>query len=60
MVPSSVFLAKNQLASDGPEIVQPVVIPALKPALDHSMSEGMTLCPVRDRRYYLETSNQCP
>ena len=35
--PSSVFLAKNQLASDGLEVVQPVVIPALKPSLDHSI-----------------------
>ena len=36
VAPSSDFLAKNQLASDGPSIVQPVVIPALKPTLDHS------------------------
>ena len=34
VAPSSVFLAKNQLALDGPSIVQPVVIPALKPTLD--------------------------
>ena len=47
VTPASVFLAKNQLASDGPEVVQPVVIPALKPSLDDSMSEDMTLCPVR-------------
>ena len=52
--PSSVFLAKNQLASDGPEVVQPVVIPALKPSLNHSMSEDMTLCPVRALREYLD------
>ena len=51
VVPSSAFLAKNQLASDGPEVVQPVVIPVLKPSLDHSMSEHMTLSPVRAPRY---------
>ena len=34
VAPSTVFLAKNQLASDGPNVVQPVVIPALKPTLD--------------------------
>ena len=39
----SVFLAKNQLASDEPDIVQHVVIPALKPTLDHSLTEDMTL-----------------
>ena len=47
VAPSSVFLAKNQLASDGPSIVQPEVIPALKPTLDHSLTEDVTLCPVR-------------
>ena len=51
---SSVFLAKNQLASDGPSIVQQVVIPALKPTLDQSLSEDMTLCPVRSLRYYID------
>ena len=52
--PSSVFLAKNQLASDGPSIIQPVVIPALKPSLDQSLAEDMTLCPVRSLRYYID------
>ena len=52
MTPSSVFLAKKQLASDGSEVVQPVVIPVLKPSLDDSMSKDMTLCPVRAFRYY--------
>ena len=54
VAPSSVFLAKNQLASDGPSIVQPVVISALKPVLDHSLSEDTTLCPVRSLRYYID------
>ena len=52
--PSSVFLAKNQLASDGPSIIQPVVIPALIPSLDQSLAEDMTLCPVRSLRYYID------
>ena len=56
--PSSVFLAKNQLASEGPEVVEPVVIPALKPSLDSSMSEDMTLCPVRALRYYLDKTKE--
>ena len=47
------FLAKNQLASAGPDIVQAVVIPALKPALDHSLTAVMTLCPITALRYYL-------
>ena len=54
VAPSLVFLAKNQLASDGPSIVQPVVIPALKPTLDYSLSEDMILCPVRSLRYYID------
>ena len=52
--PSSVLLAKNQQASDGPEVVQPVVIPAFKP----SMSEDMTLCPVKALRYYLHKTKE--
>ena len=54
VAPSSVFLSKNQLASDGPNVVQPVVIPALKPILDSSLSQDMTLCPVRSLRYYVD------
>ena len=54
VAPSLVFLAKNQVASDGPSIVQPVVIPALKPTLDHSLTENMTLCPTRSLRYYID------
>ena len=46
VAPSSVFLAKNQPASDGPDIVQSVVIPALKPTLDHSLTTDMNLCPI--------------
>ena len=54
IAPSSVFLEKNHLASDGPDIVQPVVIPTLKPTLNHSLTEDMTLCPIRALRYYLD------
>ena len=50
VAPSTVFLAENQLASDGPNVLQPVVIPALKPTLDSSLSQDMTLCPVRSLR----------
>ena len=35
--PSTAFLAKNQLDSDGPTAIKPVVIPALKPHLDSSL-----------------------
>ena len=54
VAPSSVFLSKNQLASDGPNVVQPVVIPALKPILDSSLSQDRALCPVRSLRYYVD------
>ena len=54
IAPSSVFVAKNQLASDGPSIVQPVVI--LKHTLGQSLTENMTLCPVRSLRYYIDKS----
>ena len=54
--PFSPFLDKNQLASDGPEVVQPVVIPALKP--HNSMKEHMTLCPVRALRYYMDKTEE--
>ena len=44
--PSPAFSVKNQLASNGLEVVQPVFIPALKPTLHHSLSGDMT-CPIR-------------
>ena len=47
LVPSTAFLAKNQLASDGPTAIKPVVIPALKPHLDSSLTQDRSLCPVR-------------
>ena len=38
LYPSPSFLSKNQLARDGPASVAPVVIPALAPTLDKSLS----------------------
>ena len=52
--PSSTFLAKNQLATQGPSSVKPVVIPALAPTLDSSLKEDKSLCPVRALKIYLE------
>ena len=58
MAPSSAFLAKNQLASTGPEAVKQVVIPALSKVLDSSLAQDRTLCPVRALRVYLERTKQ--
>ena len=54
--PSPVFLAKNQLASDGPDSIIPVVIPALTTMLDSSLVEDKSLCPVRALKVYLDKS----
>ena len=51
--PSPAFLAKNQMASDGPDSIKPVVIPALTNILDPSLVEDSYLCPVRALRSYL-------
>ena len=48
------FLAKNQLASDGPDSIKPVVIPALTTMLDSSLVENKSLCPVRALKVYLD------
>ena len=47
-------MAKNQSASDGPTVIKPVVIPALKPHLDSSLTQDRSLCPVRALKYYLD------
>ena len=52
--PSPAFLAKNQLASDGPDSIKPVVIPALTTMLDSSLVEDKSLCPVRALKVYLQ------
>ena len=54
LAPSTAFLTKNQLASDGPAAIKPVVIPALKPQLDRSLTQDRSLCPVRALKYYLD------
>ena len=54
LAPSTAFLAKNQLASDGPAAIKPVVIPALKPQLDRGLTQDRSLCPVRALKYYLD------
>ena len=54
LYPSPSFLAKNQLAKEGPDSVAPVVIPALAPSLDKSLKGDRSLCPVRALRYYLD------
>ena len=51
------FLAINQLASDGPDLLRPLVIPALKPFLTSDLTKDMTLCPERARRYYLDRTS---
>ena len=42
------------MALDGPDLLKPVVIPALKPFWSSDLTEDMTLCPVRALRYYLD------
>ena len=51
LCPSSSLLSKNQLARDGPASVALVVIPALAPTLDKSLSGDKS---VRALRYYLD------
>ena len=57
LYPSPSFLAKNQLAKEGPESVAPVVIPALAPTLDKSLKGDRSLCPVRALCYYLDRTS---
>ena len=54
LYPSPSFLSKNQLAREGPASVAPVVIPALAPSLDNSLTQDKSLCPVRALHYYLD------
>ena len=54
LYPSPSFLSKNQLTRDGPASVAPVVIPALAPSLDNSLTQDKSLCPVRALHYYLD------
>ena len=54
MLPSSDFIAKNQLAREGSETVSLVTIPALTTIVDRQFKEDRNLCPVRALRYYLD------
>ena len=54
LLPSSDFIAKNQLAREGSQSVSPVTIPALTTIVDRQFKEDRTLCPVRALRYYLD------
>ena len=51
--PSPSFIAKNQLAKEGPQSLSPVVIPALKCSQD-SPDTDVLLCPVRALQCYLD------
>ena len=53
LTPSPSFIAKNQLAKEGPHIVSPVIIPALKSDQD-SRNLDILLCPVRALKHYLD------
>ena len=57
LYPSPSFPFKNQLATEGPESVAPVVILALAPTLDISLKSDRSLCPVRALRYYLDRTS---
>ena len=52
LFPSSDFIAKNQLARKGSQIVSPVTIPVLTTIVDRQFKEDRTLCPVQALRYY--------
>ena len=53
LTPSPSFIAKNQLAKEGPHIVSPVIIPALKSDQD-SQDLDILLCSVRALKHYLD------
>ena len=55
--PSPAFLARNQLASDFPDSLKPVVIPALKPILSSDLTEDMNLYAIRALRHYLDRTS---
>ena len=55
--PSPSFLSKNQLAKEGPDSVDPVVIPALAPTLDRSLKSDRSLYPIRALHYHLDRTS---
>ena len=56
--PSPAFIAKNQLASEGPSVIKPVVIPALTTILTSDLTEDISLCPVRALKIYLDRTKE--
>ena len=54
LLPSSDFIAKNQLAREGSQSMSLVTIPALTTIVDRQFKEDRTLCPVRALRYCLD------
>ena len=54
--PSPSFIAKNQLAKEGPQSISPVVVPALKCSQD-SPDTDVLLCTVRALQCYLDRTN---
>ena len=52
LFPSSVFIAKNQLAREGSQSVSRVTITALTTIVDRQFKEDRILCPVRALRSY--------
>ena len=58
LAPSPAFLAKNQLASEGPTALKSVVIPALTTILDSNLTEDISLCPVRALKIYLQRTKE--
>ena len=53
LTPSPCFIAKNQLAREGPQSISPVIIPSLKCDQD-SQNTDILLCPVRALKCYLD------
>jgi hypothetical protein len=52
--PSSRFIAKNQIARNSVNILQPIIINSLSSTLSEELKDDRLLCPVRALRYYLE------
>ena len=55
--PSNRFLAKNQLARDGTQVLQPIVIQSLSKSLSPELKDDKLLCPVRALLYYLDRTS---
>ena len=51
----SYFLSKKSI--ENPDLLRPVIIPALKPLQSSDLTEDMTLCPVKALRYYLDITS---